>query len=48
MNFATLIAVLALAVILFLAVRYIYREKKKERPASAVRTQVLVRSIKRE
>ncbi len=29
MNFATLIAVLALAVILFLAVRYIYREKKK-------------------
>lgn len=29
MNFATLLAVLALAVTLFLAVRYIYREKKK-------------------
>ncbi len=29
MNAATLIAVLALAIMLFLAVRYIYREKKK-------------------
>lgn len=29
MNTATLIAVIILAVILFLAVRYIYKEKKK-------------------
>ena len=29
MNFATFIAVLALALILFWAIRYIYREKKK-------------------
>ena len=29
MNMATVIAVIAIAVILFLAVRYIYKEKKK-------------------
>ncbi len=29
MNTATVIAVLAIAVILFFAIRYIYREKKK-------------------
>ena len=29
MNAATLIAVLAIALVLFLAIRYIYKEKKK-------------------
>lgn len=29
MNMATIIAIIALAVILFLAARYIYKEKKK-------------------